>query len=279
MHRSPNERLKQLVDGPEDALDLAEAALLIAQHEYPQLDVAVYLRRLDRFAEDVRARLSPDPSPEHVIATMNYFFYKEQGFTGNASDYYDPRNSFLNDVLDRKVGVPITLSIVYMEVARRVGLDLEGISFPGHFLVKLPTSDGAVVLDPYAGGISLSAEDLEARLNQLYGELGHKVSLDEALASAGKKEILLRMLRNLKAIYLHNKELDKALSVVDRMLLIVPDQANELRDRGLIYRQLECAQAALADLRRYLEIEPDAADGEEIHVHIVELQQQVGSLH
>ena len=146
-------------------------------------------------------------TPEHVIATMNYFFYKEQGFAGNASDYYDPRNSFLNDVLDRKVGVPITLSIVYMEVARRLGLELEGISFPGHFLVKLPTSDGAVVLDPYAGGVSLSAEDLEARLNQLYGELGHKVSLDDALASAGKKEILLRMLRNLKAIYLHNKEL------------------------------------------------------------------------
>ncbi|MFQ5935417.1 MAG: SirB1 family protein [Acidiferrobacterales bacterium] len=279
MRDQPNERLKQLVDGPEETLDLAEAALLIAREEYPQLDVAAYLQRLDELAEIVRGRLPSDAAPEHVIATINYFFYKEQGFTGNATDYYDPRNSFLNDVLDRKLGVPITLSIVYMEVGRRLGLPLQGVSFPGHFLIKLPTTQGTVVLDPYAGGISLSEEDLEMRLTQVYGEFGQKVSLDEALASAGKKDILVRMLRNLKAIYMRNKALTKALWAVDRMLLVLPDQPQEVRDRGLIYQELECSQAALSDLSRYLELAPDAADAQAIRTRVVDLHQQANALH
>ena len=144
MSSSPNERLKQLAEGPEEDLDLAEAALLIAQHEYPQLDVAGYLRRLDEFAGTVRQRLRPHVLPEQIIAAMNYFLYKEQGFAGNSDDYYDPRNSFLNEVIDRRLGIPITLSIIYMELGRRLGLLFQGISFPGHFLVKLPAATSTV---------------------------------------------------------------------------------------------------------------------------------------
>lgn len=275
----PNERLKQLVDGPEEDLGLAEAALLIAQYEYPQIDVAAYLHRLDGFADAVRERLRPHVLPEQIIAAINYFLYKEQGFAGNSTDYYDPRNSFLNEVLDRRLGIPITLSIVYIELGRRLGLALQGISFPGHFLVKLQAPASTVVLDPYAGGISLGVEDLEQRLAQLYGESGQKVSLDDALASADKKEILLRVLRNLKAIYVHLRDYNKALSAVDRMLLVVPDQPQELRDRGFLYQQLECTHAALADLRRYLALEPEASDAEAVHARLVELQQQAAMLH
>ncbi len=279
MSSSPNERLKQLVEGPEEDLDLAEAALLIAQHEYPQLDVAGYLRRFDEFAGTVRQRLRPHVLPEQIIAAMNYFLYKEQGFAGNSGDYYDPRNSFLNEVMDRRLGIPITLSIIYMELGRRLGLLFQGISFPGHFLIKLPAATSTVVLDPYAGGISLGVDDLEQRLVQLYAESGQKVSLDDALANAGKKEILLRVLRNLKAIYVHTRDYNKALAAVDRMLLVVPDQPQELRDRGFIYQQLECTHAALADLRRYLALEPEASDAEAVHARLVELQQQATRLH
>lgn len=279
MPASPNDRLKQLIDGPEDELDLAEAALLIAQHEYPQLDVDAYLRRLDGFADTVRERLQTHVLPEQIITAMNYFLYKEQGFAGNTVDYYDPRNSFLNEVLDRRLGIPITLSILYIEVGRRLGLNLQGVSFPGHFLVKLDTAGSMVVLDPYASGVSLSAEDLEQRLTQLFGDSERKMSLNDALAGADKKEIVLRVLRNLKAIYLHMRDHTRALSAVDRMLLVAPDQAQELRDRGFIYQELECTHAALADLRRYLTLEPEASDAEAIHARVVELQQQAAMLH
>lgn len=277
--KNPMQRLIQLVNGPEEALDLAEAALVIAQDEYPHLDISTYLRRLDELAQTVSARLAPNAPPESIIATMNYLFFKEEGFSGNTADYYDPRNSFLNEVLDRKLGVPITLSILYMEVGRRLGLPLEGVSFPGHFLVKLPLKQGEVVLDPYAGGISLSEEDLHQRLAQTYGEDHPEVPLDRLLTSAGKKEILVRMLRNLKAIYSHTEEFSKALSMVNRILLIMPDLAEERRDRGLIYDRLECGHAALEDLQRYLESRPDAGDAEDIRDRIIELQGRASSLH
>jgi len=260
-------------------LDLAEAALLIAQHEYPQLDIAVYLHRLDELAETVRARLSPDAGPESIIATMNSLFFKEQGFSGNDADYYDPRNSFLNEVLDRRLGVPITLSIVYMEVGWRLGLPLEGISFPGHFLVKLPMESGNLVLDPYAGGVSLTEEDLTQRLYQAYGHEQPDIPLERLLVSAGKKEILARVLRNLKNSYVQTQEFPKALSVIDWLLLIMPDLPEEVRDRGFIYEQLECDQSALQDYRRYLELQPDAPDVEDIRARVIDLQQKASVLH
>ncbi|MDH3669834.1 MAG: tetratricopeptide repeat protein [Gammaproteobacteria bacterium] len=273
------ERWQQLVGMSDEALDLAEAALTIAQQEYPHLNIASYMKRLDELADAVRARVMPDATPEHIVATMNHYFFKEQGFTGNNEDYYDPRNSFLNEVLDRKLGIPITLSIVYMEVGRRLDLPLEGIAFPGHFLVKLPLKQGNVILDPYLDGISLSEEDLHERLRQVYGEAHMEMSLDRLLDSANKKEILARILRNLKTIYLRTDEFDKALSVVERILSIAPHSAEDLRDRGLIYQRLECVHAALEDLRNYFDLAPDASDAVDIRARIIELQGQASTLH
>jgi regulator of sirC expression with transglutaminase-like and TPR domain len=276
---TPTERLQQLACQPEEALDLAEAALVIAEEEYPQLDIGAYLRRLDDLAQTVRGRLAPDVSPEHTIATLNHFLYREQGFTGNAAEYYDPRNSFLNEVLDRKLGIPITLAVIYIEIARRLGLSLQGVSFPGHFLMKLALGRGTVILDPYMGGISLSEKDLRARLMAVCGEQASSLPLNQALASADKKEILARILRNLKAIYLQTDALPKALAAADRILVITPDAPHEVRDRGLLYARLECPQAALTDLQRYLRLEPRAVDAEEIAVRIDQLKKQGVTLH
>ncbi len=272
------ERLKQLVDRPEEAIDLAEAALLIAQGEYPQLDIGAYLERLDHLAGKVRARLSPGAPPEKIVAAMNQRLFEEEGFAGNTGRYYDPRNSFLNDVLDRRIGIPISLSIVYMEVGRRLGLSLEGVSFPGHFLVKLELENGEVVLDPYSGGASLSERELGKRLRRFHGDLSG-VSIDRFLTGASKKEILVRMLRNLKAIYLHREDFARALSEVQRILLIMPDLAEELRDRGLLYERLECAQSALQDYRRYLELEPNARDVRVIRSRIINIEKTSTALH
>lgn len=273
------ERWQQLVCMSDETLDLAEAALIIAQQEYPQLDIASYMTRLDELADAVRARVAPDGAPEHIVATMNHYFFKEQGFAGNGDDYYDPRNSFLNEVLDRKLGIPITLSIVYMEVGHRLDLPFEGIAFPGHFLIKLPLERGNVILDPYLGGISLSEEDLQERLKQAYGETHSEMSLDQLLNSVNKKEILARVLRNLKTIYSRTDQFDKALSVVERVLSLVPDSAEDLRDRGLIYQRLECVHAALDDLRNYFDLEPHASDAVDIRARIIELQGQASTLH
>ena len=276
--KSTLERLKQLVNDHEEAINLAEVALLLAEEEYPNLDVGAYLRRLDDLSGNVRARLSPGAPPEKIIATMNQLLFEEERFAGDAEQYYDPRNSFLNEVLDRRLGIPITLSIVYMEVGRRLGLSLEGVSFPGHFLVKLELEHSKVVLDPYSGGISLSEQELSNRLHQFHGNQLN-VPLDRFLASAGKKEILIRMLRNLKAVYLHTEDYTRALSAVDRILLIRPDLPEELRDRGLLYEHLECAQSALQDYRRYLELEPDAPDAAAIRSRMIKIGKTTPALH
>jgi len=276
--KQTTERLKVLFNGPEEAVGLAEAALLFASDEYPELDVRAYLGRLDALAANVRARLPAKAPPETIIAAMNQVLFEEEGFKGNAVEYYDPRNSFLNDVLDRKLGIPITLSIVYVEVGRRLGLSLEGVSFPGHFLVSLPLKERRLVLDPYSGGMALSAEELSNRLLQAYGRQP-AVSLDRLLAAAGKREILVRMLRNLKAIYLRQENSTRALSVVDRILLVWPDLPEEVRDRGLLYDRLECAQAALQDYRRYLDLAPDAPDAGEIRNRMIDIGKATPHLH
>jgi len=278
IENSTTERLRELLNRPEEDMGLAEAALLIAQDEYPDLDISAYLQRLDDLSRDVRARLSPEALSENIIAAMNHILFQEEGFAGNAEHYYDRRNSFLNDVLDRKLGIPITLSIVYMEVGRRLGLSLEGVSFPGHFLVKLELERGRIVLDPYLGGISLSEQELRNRLHQAYGDQ-LDAPMERLLAGAGKRHILTRLLHNLKAIYLRKEEYTKVLPVIDRILLIRPDLPEELRDRGLIYERLECAQSALEDYQRYIELEPNAPDARDIRSRLINLRKITPALH
>ena len=276
---TPAERWKEIAAGPDSDIDLVEAALLIAAHEYPGLDVPAYQARMDRIALTLRDRLRRDIGPTEAIITLNRYLFDELGFQGNALDYYDPRNSFLNEVLDRKLGIPITLALVYVEVGRRVGLALHGVSFPGHFLVKCPARDALIVLDPYARGASLSLDDLQQRLQALRG--GAVPPLDLArrmLAAAGKKDILARMLRNLKGIYLQRRDLPRALAAADRVIALEPRAADEYRDRASIYLDLECFRAALSDFRNYLMLKPGADDAAVVQRRVVELQQLAARL-
>lgn len=203
---------------PDEEIDLAAAALLIAEVEYPGLDIAHYLSVLDGMAEG--ARRVAQRRGVGLVEAMNGHLFDELGFVGNDADYYDPRNSFLNEVIDRRVGIPITLSVIYLEVARRLGLELVGISFPGHFLVGEPVGGGMRYLDPYHGGIALQRHDLEERLARALG--GTTQLSPEHLAPAPKRQILTRMLNNLRGIYHRMGDIDRQLGVLERLAILNP---------------------------------------------------------
>jgi regulator of sirC expression with transglutaminase-like and TPR domain len=270
------QRFTGLVSRPETAIDLAEAALVIAQEEYPKLEVARYLSWLDKMGTDVLAHVGPTEDPHRLIAALGDYLFREQGFHGNTDDYYDPRNSFLNDVLDRRIGIPITLSAVYMEVGRRLGLRLHGVGMPGHFLVKYVGPAEEIVIDPFNGGAILSHADCQRLLDKLYQG---KVAFEPRfLATVGTRQILNRMLSNLKAIYFKKQEFAKALSVVERLLILEPRTATEVRDRGLLLSQLKRYPEATADLERYLKLAPGAEDSEVICDHLRSIRQRVASM-
>jgi regulator of sirC expression with transglutaminase-like and TPR domain len=272
------ERFAELVT--REQFNLAEACLLIAEDQYPALDVAACVAKLDAMAATVRGRLAADAAAEQKVAALNHHLFGELGFCGNADAYYDPRNSYLNEVLERRTGIPITLSIVYLEVGRRLGLQVQGVSFPGHFLVKLRLKRGSLVLDPFTGGEACSEPELRARLGQaLASERPERLDLQRYLEPATPREIVARVLRNLKGIYVKSGKLERALAVMHRMLLVVPESAEELRDRGLVHAELECFRPALADLQNYLRRRPDAPDASDIHAKVVELRAAASRLH
>jgi regulator of sirC expression with transglutaminase-like and TPR domain len=258
-------------------IDLARACLMIAQGAYPGLDVERYMGELESLALRLRTRLKNVGEVEERVIGLNEFLYDELGYSGNTDDYYDPRNSYLNEVIDRKTGIPITLAILYMEIGRRIGLPLEGISFPGHFLVRLRLRAGVLILDPFAGGAPQSEPELRQRLQRVIPEgAAAEVSvaelpLDQFLEPASNRQILARVLRNLKGIYREADKPERLLDVLNRMLVITPDAAAELRDRGFVYQRLECWRPALQDLTDYLDREPEAADLEEVRTALVEL--------
>jgi regulator of sirC expression with transglutaminase-like and TPR domain len=184
-----------MLAGPDEAVDLAHASLLIACEEYPDLDVNRYVARLDEWGEELRVRVEQQAEPAVVASSINHLLFEQEGFRGNTKDYYDPRNSFLNEVLDRRTGIPITLATVYMEVARRAGIAISGVGLPGHFIVRLRGQGPGLLVDPFHGGALLSVEDCQARLDRIYeGRVKVEPSM---LAACERKEILARMLRNL----------------------------------------------------------------------------------
>ena len=262
----------------EDArIDLARACLMIAQDAYPGLEVERYLGEIERMAIRLRGRMPAHGGAEERVAALNRFLFDDLGFWGNTEDYYDPRNSYLNDVIDRKTGIPITLAILYMELGRRVGLPLEGVSFPGHFLVRLRLRAGVLVLDPFTGGAVQSEAELRERLQRVIPEgvadnlPVAELPLDQFLEPASNRQILARVLRNLKGIYRDADKPERMLDVLNRMLLVAPDASAELRDRGLVYQRLECYRAALKDLSDYAEREPEAPDLDDVRVKLMEL--------
>lgn len=254
-------------------VSLAEGALLIAAEEYRDLDIDDYLNRIASMGAALKRRLRPDISTTEALIALNRYVFDELGFSGNADDYYDPRNSYLNDVIERRLGIPITLSVLYIEIGRCIGLPLRGVSFPSHFLVKCAVRDGAIILDAYARGASLGVEDLLERLKTVVSD----VELDPALVAgmlttAVPNDVFARMLRNLRAIHLSTGELAKALSASSRILALLPGAAEEYRERGDLYFGFECFRAALEDFRRYLELAPRAEDGDRVRQRIAELE-------
>ena len=221
----------RIAAAPDDAISLDEAALLIAQEEYPDLDRARYLRRLDELAVAARSRVECETSPYGVANALSDYLFEDQKFRGNAEDYYSPRNSFLNDVLDRGFGIPITLSVLYMEVARRLDLTVHGIGLPGHFIVRFDAPDEQILIDPFHRGTILAQDDCRALMSQA-GAYSRALE-PSLLAPVSKREILYRMLNNLKTVYLSDHDYRRALIAVERLVLLRPDDAHEtrLRDR------------------------------------------------
>jgi regulator of sirC expression with transglutaminase-like and TPR domain len=277
MMGAPLEPFAQLIARDDSRIDLARACLLIAQDAYPALDVDRYMGEIERMAIRLRGRLPQSGGAEERVVALNQFLYGDLGYWGNTEDYDDPRNSYLNEVIERKTGIPITLSILYMELGRRIGLPLEGVSFPGHFLVRLKLRGGMLVLDPFSGGAPQSEDELRRRIKRVIPDgvaddlPAADLPLDQFLEAATNRQILSRVLRNLKRVYRESDKPERMLDVLNRMLLVTPDASAELRDRGLVYQRLECYRAALKDLTDYSEREPDAPDLDEVRGKLLEL--------
>ena len=268
------DRLLQLVESPEDSVELAEAALLIAKEEYPELNVPDCLGEISRLTDNVCKRLPSGGSEMgDVVMTLNEYLFDIEGFSGEVDDFYDAQNSFLNKVLEQKRGIPITLSILYIVIGRILGLPLHGITFPGHFLVKCTGDDKEIVLDPFAGGVSLGHNELKAILQHVYGEGAlPDTPLKDLLSTANTREIVVRMLRNLKYVYLQQGKPDKAIWAVERILQLMPGVLSEVKARGQLYEQLQHYQAAAEDYRYYIDRVGQSDDTEEILRRLAKIQ-------
>lgn len=250
----------QEISQPDGQIDLARAALYIALEAYPTLEVEEYLNALDTMAADVGDRLPPEPYPLRIIQVINQYLFDDLGFSGNQEDYYDPDNSYLNQVIERRTGIPITLSLVYLEIAKRIDFPMVGIGMPGHFLIRPDREDIEIHVDSFNRGEILFIQDCKNRMNQLFG--GEVEFRPEFLQAISKKQFLVRMLSNLKAIHLNRGEMSNVLAAIDRILLLFPNTPYEQRDRGLIYYQVGRWIEARQDLENYLDQMPHARDAD-----------------
>lgn len=256
----------------DDDVPLFDTALLIARDEYPALDAGAYDALVASYVDALREEVDRLDGKPRKIAAINRFLFDEQGFAGDAEDYYDPRNSYLNDVFDRRLGIPLSLALVQMEVARRLDVPLDGVSFPGHFLVRLPVDDGILVMDPFNRGRTLDADELKQRARpHLGGQTPDDRLLLQILSPASHRAILMRMLRNLKSLYAEKEDWEKMARCADRLLKIAPDTLDGLRDRGLAYLRLDHARGAREDLARYLSLAPEADDAEQVRAALVDV--------
>ncbi len=271
-----------LVAGEDMAIDLSLAALLIANLEYPELDIAHYMAQLDSLAERVRAllgltgagtleKLPVNMDVSAVIAAMNTVLFCQEHFHGNTQDYYNSSNSFLNEVLERHTGIPIALSLLYMEVGRRVGVWFDGIGLPFHFVVGCRFQQKRIYIDPFESGRVLSEQECRRRVRQVIGKKD-KIPT-QWFEPVSRKYLLIRMLNNLKHIYLHSEDYARALRICDCILVLAPRSPQERRDRGVIYLQLKRYGRALSDLAAYLQLAPLAEDHDEIQRQVKMIRQ------
>jgi regulator of sirC expression with transglutaminase-like and TPR domain len=268
--------LQRLAGLPDEDIDLAKGALAIAADAYPELDFCESLAILDALADQARPRLESVAGAAERVRALAAFLHEEVGFRGNLDAYYDPRNSYLNDVLSRGLGIPITLAVIYIEVAKRLGLELKGVNFPGHFLLRYEGAEGPLFLDPFDPTRFMCPGDCKALLCQMSEG---KVTFDDRfLEPATSRQVLVRMLKNLKLVHFQQGQLEKAVRTIDRILMIAPDQTLEYRDRGVAFLKLEDHRAALDDLTRYLELVPGAADRVAVQATVRYLEMRVEPL-
>jgi regulator of sirC expression with transglutaminase-like and TPR domain len=250
------------INQPDHKINVAKAALLYAKDEYPNLEIGDYLNRLETMARQIKKRLPETSYPLKVIKTINQYLFEQLGFQGNKDDYYDTRNSYLNQVIDRRIGIPITLSVVYLEIAKRLNFPMVGIGMPGHFMIRPDFEDVGIFVDVFNQGEILFKEDCEAKLKEIYKQ---NIELEpHFIEPVSNQQLLGRMLTNLKYIYLNRQEYGKMLRIIESILLIFPNHPIEIRDRGLLYYQIEEWQKASHDLQLYLKILPTAQDGDAI---------------
>ena len=247
---NPTDAFAELLGRDDDEIPLDRAALWLAAHEYPDLDVEAACATLDGYAERLRGRMFGRDEPEEQAFLLADLLHGELGFSGNPEAYYDPRNSYLNEVLERKVGIPISLSAVYLEVWRRTGLSLEGVGMPGHFLLRLRHPRRPLLLDPFAGGTLVSEAECEARLRGVYGPGVH--FRQAMLAAVGTRAIIFRMLNNLKGIYTSQSDWARVVRTIDLMLITEPGASSAYRDRGLAHMRTGQLRRARADFEHYL---------------------------
>jgi regulator of sirC expression with transglutaminase-like and TPR domain len=257
-------------DGP---LDIVEAALLVAGEEYPDIELARERARLAAMGKEALRRVGDLDNPFARLDGVRVYLFEELGFRGNGDDYEDPRNSYLNQVLDRRTGIPLTLSIVFMEVARAVGFETRGVGLPGHFVVRVDYEGRTILVDPFHGGQVITEEDCRQLVTRSTGR--PSLFRRDALGGSPPEAMLVRLLRNLKRVYLAQEDFTRALSIVERQLLITPDDAGEIRDRGILMAHMGKPGAAVADLEAYLALLPGAPDAESVKGRLAWLRRKI----
>jgi regulator of sirC expression with transglutaminase-like and TPR domain len=266
---------KEAIAQPDESMNLALAAMLISLDEYPYLNIQEYLGKIQWLTKRIEQEIdfSIESHPLQAVEKINRVLFDGEGFCGNKEDYYDPRNSYLNEVLDRRTGIPITLSVLYLEIGNRLGLRIHGVGMPGHFLTKFFHDGRYVFIDPFNRGETLDERGCRERLASFYGQ---DFVFDQSFLNAVRKsQILSRLLANLKAIYFSRQDFKKALPIIEKSLLINPDSAMDFRDRGVAHYKMNHLSRAIKDWSRYLELSPSAADREELKKDINVLVQRI----
>lgn len=256
---------------------LTEATVAVAQHAYPDLDVQGVLDQIDQWGNKLKQRITSDTPPIQRLQLLKHFFYKELGFGPNPNDFYAPENSYLHQIIENRRGIPISLAILMMELGQQIGLNIRGVSFPNHFMMRISLQQGEIIMDPL-NGESLSKNQLQEMLDPYLDAKGYRgelsLPLNIFLRASSSREILSRFMRNLKMIYSEDERWERLLGIQERLVILLPESSEEVRDRGLIFAQLEYVRPAIADLHRYLSEMPGAEDAADIREHIATLESQ-----
>ena len=256
---------------------LTEAAVAVAQHAYPDLDVQGVLDKIDQWGNKLKKQITPDTPPIQRLQLLKHFFYQELGFGPNPNDFYAPENSYLHQIIENRRGIPISLAVLMMELGQQIGLNIRGVSFPNHFMMRISLQQGEIIMDPLTGD-SLSKNQLQEMLDPYLDAKGYRgelsLPLNIFLRASSPREILSRFMRNLKMIYSEDERWERLLGIQERLVILLPDSTEEIRDRGLIFAQLEYIRPAIVDLQHYLSEMPGAEDATDIREHITTLESQ-----